>query len=68
MSEMPQNMGKEVEVSEQKQAQDEITERLDILYRRIKLYGEVAADNGLDGFEEDDLSLIRWAFGITKEK
>ena len=53
---------------EQKQAQDEITERLDILYRRIKLYGEVAADNGLDGFEEDDLSLIRWAFGISKEK
>ena len=54
-------------MSQAKLAHDEMTMRLAMIYELIILYGQFAKEQGnMRGFDEDELSLIRWAFGITK--
>ena len=44
------------------QEQDEAGEKLEAIYQRIKLM------NNSNQLTEDDLALVRWAFGIQKEQ
>ena len=47
------------------QAQDEMNQRLSLIYEHILLLCQVAKIEDLEGLSEDDLSLVRWAFGIS---
>lgn len=52
-------------MSQQQQMQDEMNQRIDLLYRQIVLQNSAAIQYGLKGLDQDDLSLVRWLFGIT---
>jgi hypothetical protein len=54
-------------MSQAKIAMDEMTLRIQLIYEQLVLYNECVKESGLDGFNEDDLSLIRWAFGIKEQ-